>query len=158
MLEPASMVPLVTVAPVGVRRNDPLVEEVANRFKPTPEPDKPLLIKIMLHISEETAGTAKNDTRTAEQAYMALDSLFRSYAGIKTGKPLYDQGAPEAGQKIEALYKFFDNPSAYDYPRFAQAMREVHNALLRANEAVAKKPSQSRVARKFQVGQAHAAN
>jgi hypothetical protein len=138
-----------------------LVEKVASRFKPAPEADKPLLRKIMLQISAGAVDIANKDTRTAEQAYMALDSLFRSYAGIKTGEPLDNsKDAPHklVGRKIEALYQLFDNPSAYDGRRFTEAMQQVHDALMNTSEVALKKPSQSRIARKLQIRQPHSAN
>ncbi len=135
----------------------PLVEKVANEFKPSPEPNRPLLKKIMLQISAQANDIAYEDTRSAEQAYMALDSLFRSYEGIKTGDALEDSPDTQVGRKIRALYKFFDDPSAYDAPKFSNALREVNEAL-RSTGEVAQTHPPSRVARKLQKGQAHAAN
>lgn len=134
----------------------PLVEKVASEFKPSPEANKPLLRQIMLRISAEADHIANEDTRSAEQAYMALDSLFRSYEGIKTGDTLENAPHKEVGRKIRALYKLFDNPSGYDAPTFARALREVNEALRSVNEA--QTASQSRNTRKLQVGLANATN
>jgi len=134
-----------------------LVEKVANEFKNTSsESKKPILRQIMLEISAEADSIANQDTRSAEQAYMALDSLFRSYDGIKTGERL-DTGAHRyVGSAIEALYKQFDNPSAYDAPDFAKALRNIHNALL--SDVAVKQPSQGGITRKLQVRQPYSAN
>ena len=110
-----------------------LVEKVANEFKTaSSEPKKPLLGQLMLDISAEGDRIANQDTRSAEQAYMALESLFRSYDGIKIGKPLNSGAHSSVGSAIEGLYREFDNPSAYDGPRFAAGMRRVHEAIKNA--------------------------
>ena len=63
---------------------------------------------------------------------MALDSLFRCYDGIKNGGRLSTGSHPSVGNAIEALFSEFDNPSAYNAPRFAAGMRKVNEALRNA--------------------------
>jgi len=73
---------------------------------------------------------ANQDTRSAEQAYMALDSLFRCYDNkIGEGAALNTGVYPSVGAAIDALNREFDNPSAYSAPRFAAGMKKVHVAL-----------------------------
>ncbi|HEV3318064.1 MAG TPA: multiheme c-type cytochrome [Candidatus Angelobacter sp.] len=129
-----------------------LVDKVVSEFKNPPSQSKrPLLGRLMLEISAEGERIANQDTRSAEQAYMALDSLFRSYDGIKSGERLNTGAHPAVGVAIEALYSEFDNPSAYDAPRFAARMRKVNEALSSVKDMAVKKQLQSGIARKLQI-------
>jgi hypothetical protein len=94
--------------------------------------NKTQLQHLLEQISAQGDRIASQDTRSAEQAYMALDSLFRCYDGkITPGAPLNSGAYPAVGTAIDALYREFDDPSAYNAPRFAAGMRKV-NAALRA--------------------------
>lgn len=62
--------------------------------------------------------------RSAEQAYMALDSLFIAYS--KAGGASNPQGVRAA---LDSLRQQLDNPSAYNAPKFAAAMKRVSAAL-----------------------------
>jgi len=107
-----------------------LVEKVNRPF------DKTRLARLMEQISAQGERIANQDTRSAEQAYMALDSLFRCYDGkIKEGGPLNTGAYPSVGAAIDELYREFDNPSAYNAPRFAAGMRKVNAALRSARIA-----------------------
>ena len=79
---------------------------------------------------------ANHDTRSAEQAYMALDSLFRCFDQKINAAASNDQlstGAfPAVGKAINNLYKQFNDPSAFDAQAFATGMKEVHIQLVKA--------------------------
>ncbi len=137
-----------------------LVEKIAGKFPYPPNAsslDKNLLLSVMLEISAEGDHIAYQDTRSAEQAYMAMESLFRSYDGIKSGAPLKSGEHSSAGQAINDLYVEFDNPSAYNAPRFADKMHKINLALGGKNIA-AKRPLKGGITRKLQVRQPHSAN
>jgi hypothetical protein len=94
--------------------------------------DQTRAARLLNEISAAGDSISYKDTRSAEQAYMALDSLFRCYDGIKNGGPLTTGAHPSVGTAIEALFSEFDNPSAYNAPRFAAGMRKVNEALRNA--------------------------
>jgi len=101
-----------------------LVDQVNRPF------DRPTLARLLQRISGQGERIANQDTRSAEQAYMALDSLFRCYDNkIGEGAALNTGAYPSVGAAIDALYREFDNPSAYSAPRFAAGMKKVHAAL-----------------------------
>jgi len=92
--------------------------------------DRPTLARLLQRISGQGERIANQDTRSAEQAYMALDSLFRCYDNkIGEGAGLNTCAYPSVGAAIDALNREFDNPSAYSAPRFAAGMKKVHVAL-----------------------------
>jgi hypothetical protein len=94
------------------------------------------ITNLLLRISQEGSGMANRDTRSAEQAYMALDSLFRCFDPKIDTKVSIDQlstGAfPAVGKAINNLYKQFNDPSAFDAQAFATGMKEVHIQLVKA--------------------------
>jgi hypothetical protein len=94
--------------------------------------DKKMAANLLQKISSAGDSISYQDTRSAEQAYMALDSLFRCYDGIKSGGRLTTGAHPSVGVAIEALYSEFDNPSAYNAPKFAAGMRRVNEAIRNA--------------------------
>ena len=61
-----------------------------------------------------------SDERAAEQATMALDSLYIAYS--KDAKPA---DAAEVRAAINALFQQLENPSAYNADRFASALRRI---------------------------------
>jgi hypothetical protein len=73
-------------------------------------------------ISAEGDSIANQDTRSAEQATMALDTIFLSYE--KQAGP-----HPTVRAAIDALFKEVNNPSAYSAPQFSSQMHKVNAAL-----------------------------
>jgi hypothetical protein len=67
---------------------------------------------------------ANQGERPAEQAAMALDSLFVAYT--KVSKPA---NAEQVRTSIQALFRQLDDPSSYNGPRYAAAMRQVNELL-----------------------------
>ena len=86
--------------------------------------DQPMTLRLMKNIASDADAIASQDERAAEQATMALDSLFVAYTKNAT---LGD--AQQIRAAINALFKQLDDPSAYNGFQFASAMRNL-NALL----------------------------
>jgi hypothetical protein len=85
--------------------------------------DPPQTLRLLKSISGDE-GIAGQGERPAEQATMALDSLFIAYT--KNGKLANDT---EIRAAINGLFRQLDNPSDYDGFKFAAAMKSL-NALI----------------------------
>ena len=86
--------------------------------------DQPMTQRLMKSIASDSSSIANQDERAAEQATMAIDSLFV----ISTkNAPLANEQQIRAS--INALFKQLDDPSAYNSPQFAAALKNL-NALL----------------------------
>jgi hypothetical protein len=83
--------------------------------------DEAKAFQLMRSISSDPATVS--DERSAEQAAMALGSLF---AGLPDATR--DEHA-ELGKKINALFEEFQNPSSYDALKFARKMSDVSKLL-----------------------------
>jgi hypothetical protein len=85
--------------------------------------DREKAARVMQAISGDADYIADEGERSAEQAAMALDSLYTAYAK--------NSGAPnqEVKTAITSLFQQLDNPSAYNAPRFAAALKRVRSAL-----------------------------
>ncbi|HZS27054.1 MAG TPA: multiheme c-type cytochrome [Candidatus Angelobacter sp.] len=84
--------------------------------------DKARASRLLEEISAQADSISNQDTRSAEQAAMALDSLFICYE--KQGS-----AHPAVRAAIDGLFQELDNPSAYNAPRFSAQMRKVNAAL-----------------------------
>jgi hypothetical protein len=84
--------------------------------------DRERTSRVMRAISGDADYIAYQGERSAEQAAMALDSLYIAYA--KSGG-----ASGEARPAIDALLRELDNPSAYSAPKFAAALKRVNAAL-----------------------------
>ena len=73
-------------------------------------------------ISGDGQAISLEGERSAEQAAMALDSLY--IADTKNGHQ-----NPAVRSSINAMYRMLANPSAYNAPMFAAQMARVHAAL-----------------------------
>jgi hypothetical protein len=78
-------------------------------------------LRLLKSISGD-GGIAEQGERAAEQATMALDSLFIAYT--RTGKLASDAQIRSA---INALFRQFDDPSAYNAPQFAAALKNLNS-------------------------------
>jgi hypothetical protein len=76
-------------------------------------------------ISDDAETIALADERAAEQAAMAMDSLYIAYS--KDAKP---NNADEVRAAINELFRQLENPSAYNADQFASSLRK-SRALLR---------------------------
>jgi hypothetical protein len=85
--------------------------------------DREKTMHVMRAISGDADYISDQGERSAEQAAMALDSLYIAYA--KAG----GNGTGDARPAIDALLHELDNPSAYNAPKFATALKRVNAAL-----------------------------
>ena len=85
--------------------------------------DPPQTLRLLKSISGDE-GIAEQGERAAEQATMALDSLFIAYT--KNAKLANDTQIRAA---INGMFRQVDNPSDYDGFKFAAAMKSL-NALI----------------------------
>lgn len=80
--------------------------------------------QLMREIAANGESLAAGDTRTAEQAAMALNSLYISYSG--------GGGDANVRNSIDGLFRQLNDPSAYSAPRFREQMQKVNSALAAA--------------------------
>jgi hypothetical protein len=80
--------------------------------------DQAQTLRLMKSISGDADGISEQGERSAEQATMALDSLFIAYS--KSGKLANDTQIRAA---INGLFRQLDNPSDYDGFKFAAALK-----------------------------------
>ena len=86
--------------------------------------DQPMTLRLMKSISGDADFIAEQGERSAEQATMALDSLFIAYA--KNGTLANDQQIRAA---IHGLFQQLEDPSAYNSFRFAREMKNLNSLL-----------------------------
>ena len=86
--------------------------------------DAALVRRLMKSISGDGEYISEQGERAAEQAAMAIDSLFVSYS---TNTTVANASQVRAG--IQLLFREVQNPSAYNAPNFAQQMRAVNGLL-----------------------------
>jgi len=84
--------------------------------------------ELALHMLQQITGDAENislaDERAAEQATMAIDSLYIAYS--KEANP---KNAEEVRSAINGLFQQMENPSSYNADQFAAALRRIHGML-----------------------------
>lgn len=89
--------------------------------------DGPFTLRVMRRVAADAVPISEQGQRAAEQAAMALDSLFAVY---KQNVSLPNER--ELRTAIDQLFQQLDNPSAYNAPRFAAQMQKVTTLLPRA--------------------------
>lgn len=100
------------------------LDDLAQRTAAMPY-DQAMTLKLMRDISADADGISAAGERSAEQAAMALNSLFLSYSrNVKMASETDLRAA------IGGLYQQLQNPSAYDAYQFSAQLHKV-NALLR---------------------------
>jgi len=101
----------------------PLAQQFAERLATMPyEPG--IALRAMQGITQDAEAIALGDERTAEQAAMALDSLYIAYS-----KQTNPSNAPEVRSAINGLFQQLENPSAYNADQFASALKRIHDLL-----------------------------
>jgi hypothetical protein len=86
--------------------------------------DEQLTLRLLKSIVAQSGPLSEDGERTAEQATMALDSLFIAFARnqhLANEQPIR--------QAISGLFQQLENPSAYNPKRFAEQMRKVGQLL-----------------------------
>jgi hypothetical protein len=101
----------------------PLAQRIADRMA-TMQYDQAITLRMLQRISDSAEEIAISDERAAEQAAMAMDSLYIAYS--KDTKPA---DAPETRTAINALFQQLENPSAYNADQFASALRRIRPLL-----------------------------
>lgn len=81
-------------------------------------------LRMLKNIAGDADSISSQDERAAEQAAMALDSLWIAYQ--RATKAPNDAAVRDA---IHALFKQLEDPSSYSAPKFAQQMRAVNGLL-----------------------------
>src|SRR6185295_12038220 len=109
----------VTVASAGAQSADRLAKRLSSeKF------DQASALKLLKGICSDADRISAQGERAAEQAAMALQSLFVAYtANAKPGN------LEQLRAAINALFRQLDNPATYRPDKFAAQMRAV-NALL----------------------------
>jgi hypothetical protein len=101
----------------------PLAQRIAERLA-TMQYDQAVTLRLLQRISDDAENIALADERAAEQAAMALDSLYIAYS--KDAKPV---NAAEVRAVINALFQQLENPSSYNADQFASALRRIRTLL-----------------------------
>ena len=101
----------------------PLAQQIAGRLA-TMQYDQAITLRMLQRITDDAENIAISGERTAEQAAMALDSLYIAYS--KDAKPPNDA---EVRATINSLFQQLENPSAYNADQFAAALRRLRPLL-----------------------------
>jgi Cytochrome c554 and c-prime len=101
----------------------PIAQRLAERLAAM-QYDQALAARMLQEISGDAETLSLADERAAEQAAMALDSLYIAYS--KDVKPA---NAEEVRGAINQLFAQLQNPSSYDADQFAASLRRVHALL-----------------------------
>jgi hypothetical protein len=101
----------------------PLAQRFAERLS-TMQYDSSVTLRMLQSITDNADSIALADERAAEQAVMALDSLYIAYS--REAKPA---NAAEVRAAINGLFQQLENPSSYNADQFAAALRRIHSLL-----------------------------
>jgi hypothetical protein len=101
----------------------PLAQRIAQRLA-TMQYDQAVALRMLQRIPDDAENIALADERAAEQAAMALDSLYIAYS--KDAKPA---NAAEVRAAINALFQQLENPSSYNADQFASSLRRIRTML-----------------------------
>jgi Cytochrome c554 and c-prime len=101
----------------------PIAQGIAERLATMPY-DQATTLRTLHSIADDAENIALADERAAEQAVMAVDSLYIAYS--KNSKPAND---PEIRAAINTLFQQLENPSAYNADQFAVALRRLRPLL-----------------------------
>jgi hypothetical protein len=101
----------------------PLAQRIGGRLVAMPY-DEATALRLLERISNDAENISIQGERAAEQAAMALDSLYIAYS--RSAKPA---NASEARAAINALFQQLENPSAYNAEQFARGLRKVNSLL-----------------------------
>jgi hypothetical protein len=101
----------------------PLAQRIATRLAAM-QYDQAVTLRMLQRIPDDAENIALADERAAEQAAMAMDSLYIAYS--KDAKPA---NAAEVRAAINALFQQVENPSSYNADQFASALRRIRTLL-----------------------------
>jgi hypothetical protein len=100
-----------------------LAQKIAERLA-TMQYDQAVALRMLQRIPDDAENIALADERAAEQAAMAMDSLYIAYS--KDAKPA---NAAEVRAAINGLFQQLENPSSYNADQFASALRRIRTLL-----------------------------
>jgi len=101
----------------------PVAQHLAERLATMPY-DQAITLRVLRSITDDAENIALAEERSAEQAAMAVDSLYIAYS--KNNKPVNDS---EIRAAINTLFQQLENPSAYNADQFASALRRLRPLL-----------------------------
>jgi cytochrome c554/c'-like protein len=101
----------------------PLAQRIAERLA-TMQYDQAVALRMLQRIPDDAENIALADERAAEQAAMAMDSLYIAYS--KDAKPA---NAAEVRAAINGLFQQLENPSSYNADQFASSLRQIRTML-----------------------------
>ena len=101
----------------------PVAQRFAERLA-TMQYDRAVVLRALQNISEDAEDISLADERAAEQAAMAMDSLYIAYS--KDARP---GNAEEVRAVINELFRQLENPSAYNADQFAASLRRIGSML-----------------------------
>jgi hypothetical protein len=101
----------------------PVAQRIAERLA-TMQYDQSIALRMLHCISDDAENIALADERAAEQAAMAMDSLYIAYS--KDAKPA---NASEVRAAINGLFQQLENPSSYNADQFASSLRQIRAML-----------------------------
>jgi hypothetical protein len=101
----------------------PLAQRIAERLA-TMQYDRAIVLRTLQRIADDAENISLADERAAEQAAMALDSLYIAYS--KDVKPA---NAAEVRAAINSLFQQLENPSAYNADQYASSLRRIRALL-----------------------------
>jgi hypothetical protein len=101
----------------------PLAQQIAERLA-TMQYNQSVALRMLQRISDDAENIALADERAAEQAAMAMDSLYIAYS--RDAKPA---NVAEVRAVINELFQQLENPSAYNADQFASSLRRIHTLL-----------------------------
>jgi hypothetical protein len=100
-----------------------LANQIAARIETQPY-DAAMTMRLLQRISNDADEISNEGERAAEQAAMALDSLFIAWS--RNAKPANEADIRAA---INGLFQQLENPSAYNPADFGRQMRKVNSLL-----------------------------
>jgi len=101
----------------------PMAQRFAERLR-TMSYDSATVLRAIAGITQDAEAISLGDERAAEQATMALDSLYIAYS--QQANPA---NAAEVRAAINGLFQQLENPSAYNADRFAGALKHIGDLL-----------------------------
>ena len=122
-LEMSKLNPDRTAAAASAAAAAPIAHHFAERLAGMTY-DRAMVLRMMQSICDNAEEISLADERAAEQATMAMDSLYIAYS--KDAKPA---NAAEVRANINALFQQVENASAYNADTFAAALRRIRPQL-----------------------------
>jgi hypothetical protein len=85
--------------------------------------------RLLQAIARDGDYISRQGERAAEQAAMVLQSLYLAFATQTHPAPTRETNDNQIRAALKALFQQFENPSAYNAPKFAEQMRALSQVL-----------------------------